>query len=80
MGREFCLFAVLCGLIFTHFLLNMDKQYWSQRYQEGQTGWDIGGVSAPLAAYFDQLEDKNLRILIPGAGNAHEAAYLFQKD
>jgi methyl halide transferase len=55
------------------------QQYWQTRYQQGQTGWDIGAASAPLVAYFDQLTDKNLRILIPGAGNAHEAVYLWER-
>ncbi len=39
-------------------------------------GWDIGGISQPLRAYIDQLNDKNLSILIPGAGNAYEVEYL----
>lgn len=50
---------------------------WENRYREGNTGWDIGYPSTPLKAYFDQLEDKSLRILIPGCGNAYEASYLF---
>lgn len=54
-----------------------EQEYWSQRYNEGKTGWDLGTASTPLAAYIDQLKDKNQRILIPGAGNAHEAEYLF---
>lgn len=60
--------------------LNLDETYWSQRYQEGETGWDIGYASTPLQTYFDQLHDKNIRILIPGAGNAYEAEYLVQQD
>ena len=55
------------------------KEYWSERYTEKRTGWDIGSISMPLKTYIDQLENKNLRILIPGAGNAHEAKYLFDK-
>lgn len=57
-------------------LLNED--YWSDKYQNGQTGWDIGYVSTPLKAYIDQLKNKSLKILIPGAGNGYEAEYLFQ--
>jgi thiopurine S-methyltransferase len=53
------------------------KAYWSKRYEEERTGWDIGSPSTPLKEYIDQLSDKNLKILIPGAGNAHEAAYLW---
>ena len=55
------------------------KNYWTQRYKDEKTGWDIGYPSTPLKVYFDQLENKELRILIPGAGNAHEAEYLYNK-
>jgi SAM-dependent methyltransferase len=53
-----------------------DKEYWNNRYLKGATGWDIGYVSTPLKEYFDQLTNKELRILIPGCGNAYEAEYL----
>ncbi|MEL7532068.1 MAG: methyltransferase domain-containing protein [Bacteroidota bacterium] len=53
--------------------------FWSNRYNENMTGWDIGSPSTPLVEYFDQLEDKTLKILIPGAGNAYEAEYLWQQ-
>jgi methyl halide transferase len=52
------------------------QTYWSERYRHGQTGWDIGHISEPLRAYFDQLTRRDLAILIPGAGNAYEAEYL----
>ncbi|WP_420571484.1 methyltransferase domain-containing protein [Kordia sp.] len=55
------------------------KDYWSQRYKDERTGWDIGSPSTPLKEYIDQLEDKTLKILIPGAGNAYEAEYLLQQ-
>jgi thiopurine S-methyltransferase len=55
------------------------KTYWSQRYKDEHTGWDIGSPSTPLKEYIDQLTDKSIKILIPGAGNAHEAEYLFQQ-
>lgn len=53
-----------------------DQTYWETRYQTHQTGWDLGAVSPPLKAYADQLTDKALKILIPGAGNGYEAEYL----
>jgi thiopurine S-methyltransferase len=53
------------------------KSYWDMQYSENATGWDIGAVSAPVKEYIDQLTDKSLKILIPGAGNAYEAEYLF---
>jgi methyl halide transferase len=51
--------------------------YWSTRYENQLTGWDLGAPSTPLKTYIDQLQDKELRILIPGAGNAYEAEYLY---
>lgn len=55
-----------------------ENNYWSERYQEQLTGWDIGSSSLPLKTYIDQLNNKEMRILIPGAGNAYEAEYLFK--
>lgn len=56
-----------------------EEAYWTQRYHAGLTGWNIGYPATPIAGYVDQLTDPQLRILIPGAGNAFEAEYLFQK-
>jgi len=56
-----------------------ESNYWTQRYDEDRTGWDIGYPSTPIKTYIDQLENKSLKILIPGAGNAYEAEYLFRK-
>lgn len=58
--------------------MTFDAQYWTQRYLHGNTGWDTGGITPPLKDYFDQLADRNLAILIPGAGNGYEAEYLFK--
>ncbi|TSE06655.1 methyltransferase domain-containing protein [Aquimarina algiphila] len=57
---------------------SQENAYWTQRYTENRTGWDIGYVATPLKNYIDQLTDKTINILIPGAGNAYEAEYLFQ--
>jgi thiopurine S-methyltransferase len=56
-----------------------EENYWSNRYIQQSTGWDIGHPSTPLKEYIDQLSDKTIRILIPGAGNAYEAEYLIEK-
>lgn len=58
---------------------SLNAQYWDDRYQLQQTGWDVGHVSTPLKEYFDQLTPKDLAILIPGCGNSYEAEYLLQK-
>jgi len=55
------------------------EAYWTGRYEEENTGWDIGYPSTPLKMYIDQLTDKDLQILIPGAGNSYEAEYLFNE-
>lgn len=57
---------------------HLSKEFWSQRYANETTGWDLGHVSTPLREYFDQLTNKHLRILIPGCGNAYEAEYLWK--
>lgn len=56
----------------------LSDDFWNQRYVDGTTGWDLGKVSPPIKAYIDQLENKELKILIPGAGNAHEVSYLYK--
>ncbi len=53
----------------------LDRDYWAERYARSETGWDIGAPSTPLKEYIDQLTNKELHILIPGAGRAYEAEY-----
>ncbi len=55
-----------------------DKKYWASRYQKKETSWDAGKITTPLKTYFEQLTDKTISILIPGAGNAYEAEFLFR--
>ena len=57
----------------------LTEDFWEKRYKNNNTGWDLGVVSPPLKTYFDQLENKNIRILIPGGGNSYEAEYLHTK-
>lgn len=57
----------------------LDGAFWENRYQEDTARWDLGEISRPLKEYIDQLENKELKILIPGAGNSYEAEYLFNK-
>lgn len=55
----------------------LNKDFWTEKYINNETGWDIGYISPPLKEYIDQLQNKNLKILIPGCGNAYEAEYLY---
>lgn len=56
----------------------LDAEYWSNRYLQHQTGWDIGYGSTPLVDYLQTIKDKSIAILIPGCGNAYEAEWLLQ--
>jgi len=54
-----------------------DAGYWNDRYQNNHTGWDVGSVTLPLKQYLDQIRDRSIAILIPGAGNGYEAIYAY---
>jgi SAM-dependent methyltransferase len=54
-------------------------EYWSKRYIENQIGWDCGQITTPLKEYIDQITDKNIKILIPGCGNAYEGEYFWNQ-
>lgn len=58
--------------------MKLNSGYWENRYQNDDAAWDCGAVTTPLKDYFDQIEDKNLKILIPGAGNGYEFEYLIK--
>lgn len=62
-------------------MLNIDlsNKAWNNRYLKNDIAWDLGEVSPPLKVYFDQIQNKDLKILIPGGGNSYEAEYLFNK-
>lgn len=55
---------------------NLPAIFWEQKYQQGQTPWDIGYASPAIVQYFETVPNKQAAILIPGCGNAHEALAL----
>ena len=57
----------------------LDQNFWNSRWENGETGWDIGAVSSAISEYFKHIENKEIRILIPGCGNAHEAELLLEE-
>ncbi|MDO6597413.1 methyltransferase domain-containing protein [Oceanihabitans sp. 2_MG-2023] len=59
--------------------MDLNQEFWEDRYKTKKTGWDLGEISTPLKTYIDQLTNKNLKILIPGGGNSYEAEYLHNK-
>lgn len=58
---------------------NSNQNFWDNKYKDNTLGWDLGTISPPIKSYIDTLENKNLRILIPGCGSSYEAAYLLQQ-
>lgn len=57
-------------------MTTLNKDYWENRYKNNDNPWDAGTITAPIKQYIDQLTDKTAHILVPGAGNGHEFAYL----
>lgn len=58
-------------------MTQFSESYWTDLYKKNEAAWDAGSITTPLKTYVDQLTDKSIKILIPGAGNGHEAEYLF---
>lgn len=57
--------------------MKLNGDYWENRYANKETGWDMGEVSPPLRNWLDKQVNKELRILVPGAGNAYEVEYAY---
>lgn len=56
----------------------LNSSYWSEQYQANHTYWNAGSITTPLKEYFEGIEDKNIKILIPGVGHGHELLYLYR--
>lgn len=52
------------------------KEFWEQRFSEGQTPWDRGATNPQLHAWLAAGALKPCRILIPGCGSGYEVATL----
>jgi len=59
--------------------MNSNQANWNSKWEQNLIGWDIGYISTPIKEYIDQLNNRDLKILIPGAGNSYEGEYLFKK-
>ena len=60
-------------------MTTLNKEYWENRYKSDTANWDIGHISTPIKEYIDQLENKDIKILIPRAGTAYALDYLIEK-
>ena len=56
---------------------SLNENFWNNRYLENDTGWDLGAISPAIKKWFDTKKNKDLQILIPGAGKGHEVKYGF---
>ena len=56
--------------------MKLNSDYWENRYKTNEISWDAGTITTPLKEYVDQIKDKSIKILIPGAGNSYEFEYL----
>jgi len=55
----------------------LSADYWSQRYRENRTGWDLHVPNSGLVAAVKARLQPSARILIPGAGRGYEAEALW---
>lgn len=56
----------------------VNGSYWDDRWQQAETGWDIGHAAPAITSFMQTVADKDIKILIPGCGNAYEAEALAQ--
>lgn len=56
--------------------MELNSKYWENRYLNEDVAWNVGKITTPLKEYIDQIEDKSVKILIPGCGNGYEFEYL----
>ncbi len=52
------------------------KEFWQERFEKDETGWDRGGPSPQLLAWLASGELQRGRIAVPGCGNGWEVAEL----
>lgn len=54
----------------------LNNEFWNERWLSNETQWDIGYPAPAIVDFINKIDDKSIRILIPGCGNAYEAEYL----
>lgn len=55
------------------------EQFWSERYQKGETPWDMQEANPALKNILPQLKLAKQKVLVPGCGRGHDAALLAQQ-
>lgn len=54
-------------------------EFWQERFEKKQTGWDRAGPSPQLTAWLDSGELQPCRIAVPGCGSGWEVAELAKR-
>jgi SAM-dependent methyltransferase len=54
-------------------------EFWQERFEKKETGWDRGATSPQLLAWLESGELKPCRIAVPGCGSGWEVAELVQR-
>ena len=52
------------------------REFWQQRFQDGNTPWDRGEANPQLAAWLESGALPPCRILVPGCGSGYEVVAL----
>lgn len=60
-------------------IMVFDSNYWNNKYINNEHRWDIGYASPAITNYFDNINDKSVKILIPGCGSGYEGEYLIKQ-
>ena len=55
------------------------QEFWQDRFDNKETGWDRGGPSPQLLAWLDSGELQSCRIAVPGCGSGWEVAELARR-
>lgn len=56
-----------------------DEKFWSDRYREQSTHWDLGQASPILQKMLPKLRLPKSRVLVLGAGTGHDAAFFAEQ-
>lgn len=54
-------------------------EFWQERFEKKETGWDRGAVSPQLIAWFDAGVLTPCRVAVPGCGSGWEVAELVRR-
>lgn len=54
-------------------------EFWQQRFEKNETGWDRGGASPQLVEWLEKSELNPCRIAVPGCGSGWEVAELAKR-